>query len=252
MHMSQHEEELRLLRASLPDVSKETSYWIYGEWCGGNIQKGVALNQLPKMFVIFAIRENDKWLDMRELAHICWPSASIWNSMQFPHWEMDIDFNQPELAQNELVKLTEAVEAECPAGKHFGVSGIGEGVVWTHYDDGDMYTFKVKGTAHSVSKVKTLAAVDIEKVNSINEFADYAVTENRMEQGISILRAQNVDVTDPKNMGTFLRWLANDVFKEERDTILAADLNEKDVGRAISNKGRAWVMDKYMSSLETA
>ena len=26
---------------------------IYGEWCGGNIQKGVAINGLNKMFVIF-------------------------------------------------------------------------------------------------------------------------------------------------------------------------------------------------------
>ena len=35
-----------------PEVVK-----IYGEWCGGNIQKGIALNGLDKMFVIFAIRQ---------------------------------------------------------------------------------------------------------------------------------------------------------------------------------------------------
>src|SRR3990170_1416693 len=28
---------------------------MFGEWCGGGIQKGVALNQLLKMFVIFGI-----------------------------------------------------------------------------------------------------------------------------------------------------------------------------------------------------
>jgi hypothetical protein len=34
---------------------------IYGEWCGGNIQKNVALNALEKMFVIFdAFLNNDK------------------------------------------------------------------------------------------------------------------------------------------------------------------------------------------------
>lgn len=37
---------------------------VYGEWCGGNIQSGVALNQLAKMFVIFAVKlinqENDE------------------------------------------------------------------------------------------------------------------------------------------------------------------------------------------------
>lgn len=40
---------------------------IYGEWCGGNIQKGVGLSHLPKMFVIFAVRfsedaESTKWV----------------------------------------------------------------------------------------------------------------------------------------------------------------------------------------------
>jgi hypothetical protein len=29
---------------------------IYGEWCGDSIQKGIALNQLPKMFVVFGIK----------------------------------------------------------------------------------------------------------------------------------------------------------------------------------------------------
>ena len=29
---------------------------LYGEWCGGNIQKGVALCDLPKMFVIFGLK----------------------------------------------------------------------------------------------------------------------------------------------------------------------------------------------------
>jgi len=28
---------------------------IFGEWCGGNIQKGVAISGLPKMFVVFGI-----------------------------------------------------------------------------------------------------------------------------------------------------------------------------------------------------
>ncbi len=37
---------------------------IYGEWCGGGIQKGVAINGLPKMFVIFGLRIDDIWYDV--------------------------------------------------------------------------------------------------------------------------------------------------------------------------------------------
>ena len=43
----------------------------------------------------------------------------------------------------------------------------------------------MKGTKHSVSKVKTLAPVNVEKLNSIQEFVDYSVTRVRFEQGLS-------------------------------------------------------------------
>lgn len=36
-------------------TNKAEKVVIFGEWCGGSIQKGVALNQIPKMFVIFNI-----------------------------------------------------------------------------------------------------------------------------------------------------------------------------------------------------
>lgn len=41
----------------------------------------------------------------------------------------------------------------------------------------------MKGEKHSASKVKTLAAVDPERLVNITEFVEYAVTENRLEQG---------------------------------------------------------------------
>ena len=57
-----------------------------------------------------------------------------------------IDFNNPEKAQNELIKIMEEVEAECPIGKAFGVSGTGEGVVISHLtEDGSLIQAKVKG-----------------------------------------------------------------------------------------------------------
>lgn len=33
---------------------------IYGEWCGQGIQKGVAINALPRMFVVFAGQVDDR------------------------------------------------------------------------------------------------------------------------------------------------------------------------------------------------
>lgn len=119
---------------------------IYGEWCGGNIQKGVAINGLPKMFVIFAIKKiydlipdedgkvNSEWINYNEWKDIHLNSNNIYNIYQFPTYDIEIDFNNPEDSQNILVKLTEEVEKECPVGKYFGKISIGEGIVWTPTD----------------------------------------------------------------------------------------------------------------------
>jgi len=90
---------------------------IYGEWCGEGIQKSVAVSQLPKMFVIFAVRIDGIYQDMEKFKHLKIEDEGIYNIMQFPYWDIDIDFNYPELAQNKLVDITMEIEKECPVGK---------------------------------------------------------------------------------------------------------------------------------------
>ena len=60
---------------------------IFGEWCGGNIQKGVAINGLPKMFVIFDIKRsyetieqgNNIYADNEEIYLLRHPFDNIFN-----------------------------------------------------------------------------------------------------------------------------------------------------------------------------
>lgn len=215
---------------------------IFGEWCGKSIQKGVAISQLDKMFVIFAIRVNDVWLDMECEYKVSDPANRIFNIMDFPTYQCMIDFNRPEDIQNTLITHTEAVEQECPVGKHFGVSGVGEGVVWQSIDPmywSPKFTFKVKGEKHSASKVKTLAAVDVEKLESLRELIDSVVSENRLNQGIDYLKEQGLEPID-KNTGIFLKWVVSDVIKEEKDTIDASGLDPKSVNAAASKAAREW------------
>ncbi|CAF0790381.1 unnamed protein product [Rotaria sordida] len=240
---------------------------IFGEWCGGNIQKNVAICGLTKMFVIFKIRiigdqiktmededqiktmegedeiqvdKNSFWIDPKDWSNIKWHKKSIYNIYDFPTFEIDIDFNSPRLSQNKLVEITEEVERQCPIGTYFNKVGIGEGVVWTEWTltHGDL-TFKVKGEQHSVSKVKTLAPVDTEKLANIQEFIDYACTENRMYQGLDYLREQQLTI-EMKNIGTFLKWLLNDIIKEEKDTMEKSNIDIKDFPRAMQNKAKIW------------
>lgn len=213
---------------------------VYGEWCGGNIQKGVAINGLPKMFVIFGIKADDNWLDLPLYLHD--NQNNIYNVNQFKTYEIDIDFNNPELVQNKIIEMTIAVEECCPVGKYFNKEGVGEGIVFTCTTNQDL-KFKSKGEKHSVTKVKKLNPIDTEVMNSINEFVESAVTENRLEQGITFFNENNIEV-DAKNTGQFLSWVVRDVLKEENDTIVNNNLDEKKVKNAIVTKARIWFLNK--------
>lgn len=212
---------------------------VYGEWCGGNIQNGVAINGLNKMFVIFGIKVDDVWVELPSYMYD--NENGIYNILQFPTYEVDIDFNNPELIQNKLIELTIAVEEQCPVGLHFGKEGIGEGIVFTCTTDQDL-KFKSKGEKHSTSKVKTLNTVDVEVMNSINEFATMAVSENRLNQGISYFKENNIEII-PQNTGVFLKWISTDIIKEESDTLVASGLDVKKVMGAVSTKARIWYLN---------
>jgi|688.fasta_scaffold92784_3 hypothetical protein len=227
------------------DTTKNTIS-IYGEWCGGNIQKGVAICNLPKSFFIFGVKVTPHhiegvekqpsayWVDYTDLKN---NEAKIYNIDDFETYSLDIDFNMPELIQNKLGELTLAVEEECPVGKAFGFSGIGEGIVWSCELKGNIHRFKVKGEQHSSSKVKKLASVDTEKITSIKEFVDYAVTESRFNQAIEKIFPNNEPV-DVKKLGEVIKWVVNDIIKEETDTLVQNNLEPKDIGKYVSNKVR--------------
>ena len=223
---------------------------VYGEWFGSNIQKGVAVSGLPHTFGIFAVKVDNEWEIMdgelnnrvinRDLKD---HSINIYNMVNdFPIYKIDIDFNNPELAQNKLIELTEAVEAECPVGKYFGNTGVGEGIVWETQWNGQRINFKVKGEKHSSSKVKTLAAVDTEQLETLREVVEYVATENRLKQAISEFTTNSGREPSVQDMGDLIRWVVNDSHKEELDTILKAGIMVKQFNSALSKVAREWFL----------
>lgn len=165
----------------------------------------------------------------------------IFNVKDFPTWTKIIDFSDPSTVQNDLVNLTLEVENECPVGKYFGINGVGEGIVWSYCNDNnELLQFKVKGDKYSTSRVKKLASVDPEKMKNINEFVDYAVTENRLIQGIDEVFTTNNIEPDMKFTGDFIKWVKKDVFKEEMDVMVKNNLEARDVVPAMSKKIVAW------------
>ena len=225
---------------------------IFGEWCGGNIQKGVAINGLSKRFVVFDIKYsyetdeqgNNTYTSNELIETIKSPEDNIFNIYDFPVYEVEVDFNNPAEVQNKIIELTLQVEDECPVGKHFGSIGVGEGIVFSYIDeDGSKSRFKSKGEKHSNSKVKVLASVDTDKLNSVKEFVEYAVTENRLNQGLEKVFGINgrLDIT---KMGEFINWVKGDVIKEELDTLTDNKLEPKDIISATSVKAKTWLLEK--------
>lgn len=246
---------------------------IYGEWCGQGVQKGVAISQLPKMFVIFGVAliskiadkdDNDinryRWFNPGDV-QTCFDSylfvdqsnVNIKCIYDYDTWELDIDFSNPEAQQNLLGRYTEVVEQRCPVGANHGIEGTGEGIVWKASSlidyDGDFYIddliFKVKGEKHSITRVKTLASVDIEKVNNVKQFADNVLTEARLNQGLQSLKEQGLEPV-VENTGAFLKWIGSDVIKEESDTMEGNGLDRKDVMPVINREARQWYMKQQL------
>jgi len=241
-HMVKYEDIIRRIFSQIPGNGEMLT--LFGEWCGAGIQRGVGITNEPKLFAVFAVRIGDNWGDVALVG--ARPEARIFNILQFGQWKREIDFARPELVQNELGKLTEAVEAECPAAKSFGHSGIGEGIVWMPVD-GDMrsrYWFKVKGEKHSASKVRTLAAVDTEQYRLRDELVSTLVTENRMEQGLALHVSEFGHAVEMKSISHFLRWVFNDIAKEDADTIVASGFEIKDLGKPISDIAKRFYLGK--------
>ncbi len=220
---------------------------LYGEWTGQGIQDTVAVSQVPKHWVLFKALVNGIYVDFRQLSHVFDHDSQIYNIYEIEPFTVDINFKRPELCIPTIEQLTLDVEKECPWTKQmFGISGIGEGIVWTsdeRPDDSELF-FKTKGDKHSKSKVKKVATVDIERVTSINNLVDLILTNGRLEQGIDVLVNQQKLSIDPTNMGAYMKWIANDIIKEETDTIVGNGFVWTDVVKVINTRAREFFFAK--------
>lgn len=229
---------------------------IYGEWCGGNIQKGVGICNLPKSFFIFGVKVSPHTSSEEELKanpafwipshYLSSPEDNIYNIEDFPTYSIDIDFNMPQLVQNQLSELTIAVEEECPVAKAFGFSGIGEGIVWTAEFKGNVHRFKCKGEKHAgKSKVTTLKPVDDEKLNKIINVVNQVTPSWRLEQMLSetfdLINGGEIDI---KQLGSYIKAVINDIIKEETLLLSENGLEPKDIGKYVSETSRQYFFQR--------
>lgn len=231
---------------------------VYGEWCGGNIQKNSCASGLDKRFVIFQYfkvssiepSEDDEsyWLETKTTEdYIDNKESNIFNVMNSKYWEIDIDFNNPAIAQNQLAELVEKeIEPNSPIGCYMGKEdNIGEGVVVQFMLNDILKRYKVKGEKHSSTKVKTLKVIDTKRELEKIEFANYCCKPFRLEQAYQLtFDTLNGGKGDIKKTGDFIRNVISDCMKEETDIIIEKNLEWKQVNGMISKIARTWLIEQ--------
>lgn len=243
---------------------------VFGEWAGPGIQNGVACCNIPeKSFFPFMIRDN-KSLDDDEIeedylqtmaSHCPEVIASCLggdvehlaksNVYVLPWYgpEFEINFLDSTDCQrivDEINDLVAEVEREDPFIKEtFGVSGIGEGLVFYPEHGFSRLAFKAKGEKHQVKKTKSKAPVeiDVEVFGKVRDFADAFVTPARLEQIAGEVCGEVLDF-NPKLTGKFIGAVCKDVEKESVDELIASGLPWREVSHAVSARAREWWLMK--------
>jgi len=242
---------------------------LHGEWAGPGIQKGTACQMLKsKKFFIFAIElcseersDGGDWsqrtliTDPHEIGRMLfgWDHPDV----QIIPWHGEprtVDLSDPDAVTRfaqDMNELVDVVESSDPYLKQaFGVDGIGEGVVMYPIPEESSMSprerwrrlaFKAKGEKHRVKKAPRAVEVDPEEIKSIAAFVETFVTQQRCEQGLTvIMKGEHPDI---KRIGEFIGWMSKDVEKESRVELEASGLTWKQVSSAVGAAARGWYMN---------
>jgi hypothetical protein len=220
---------------------------VFGEFAGHGIQDVVAVNGVPRFWSIFGVQYfnngKEQWLSLDDIRGIHVIEQKVFNVMQFETFSVDVDFSSKDAVISDdvvakLVSFTLEVEECCPVGKYFGVTGLGEGIVWSTNDRSVI--FKTKGNKHRKTSELLLNEVggDPERV-----FARTLVPHGRLQQGLEYMREMN-HALDLENASIFLQWIQGDIEKEDRDLIEQSEFAKGDkfelLQKAITTRASIW------------
>lgn len=214
----------------------------YGEWVGRGIMKGAACCQIPeRVFVYFATLDT-KYGENGIAPYAVYPGVDIVDAAMKLEATQVLDLTD-EIACQEFVNradtLTAKVEAECPWTKeHFGISGVGEGLVWNVWVEGRTdrsLWFKTKGVKHREVKRTKKPGIDPEVFDSCRALALAYATDVRFEK-----IADTFGAFEKKNIGGFIKAVISDVMSESVAEREAAGLPDKQVGKVLGAVAAEW------------
>lgn len=216
---------------------------VFGEWAGKGINQGAAICNLPGKF-FFTIetyvldQESNFLTGPYQAFNLPVKNTSldkkIYHTVNFELYLLSVDMqslDSYEVFKESVNSLTLQVENCCPIASDLGIDGIGEGIVWT--SQCGRFRFKSKGPKHSTVDRKVKPSADPEFGIRVNALISAVVTEARIQQAISEV-SQGEPTT--KDIGDLIKWVVNDVIKEDSDTISAFGFETKDFTKAAGSK----------------
>lgn len=254
-------EEIILSIRKSRKIGDDHSLTLFGELAGPGIQKGTAINKVPeKQWALFAVKvapegdpEKSFYIDAVPNLDHEYAENNIYSLLDGKLWYATVDF-QDEVSKEKAVKFFDEcvaeVEKQCPWSAQFGAEGIGEGIVWVpvgkFWGWSDLF-FKTKGEKHKVASSKSKkTSLDPEVLKGIEDFLEFSLTENRLNQGLDHLREKGLDI-EMRNMGDFLKWVGQDVQRECRLELEDNKLEWKQASKALNERARKFFQQKVMN-----
>lgn len=221
--------------------SDERIPMLHGELVGKGINKGAGICTIEgRYFVMFNTSLNS---DVREyLNTIPNTNDKLINVEDAGIFICTISMNNIQETKEYLETLTLQVEQECPFTKQvFGISGIGEGIVWKPMDSelakNTNLWFKTKGEKHSnnANNHKPKIILSSEELETIDDLVITLLPDWRLEQFLP-------DELSDENYHGYLKDIFIDINKEESDLLDLDKPVRKELNRKLSQRIRSFYL----------
>jgi hypothetical protein len=228
---------------------------IAGEWIGEKIQKGVAIAQLSKRFVIISTKINGSWVTDTDYSDVEAPDHEIYNVCRGGVYHSTLFPEDPQRTMKELEPLADKIAARDPFAESFGVIGEGEGLVWKlvpYIHDSSLW-FKTKGgkfkPTFTPAPKKSAGDNEGQQHEAAAAVAKAWTSEQRLAQGIEYLREKGIK-RDMKGIGVFLRWMQTDILIEEKRYIVENEISESILRMEIIAIAKPWYLARLISGTD--
>jgi len=221
------------------------------EWAGGNIQRGNAAcsgtDKGAYIFDYFRVINNDTDETQYKSTHglIIPKDKSIYLMSSFGTYSIVLNLNYPKECEIALKDLALQVEEHSPIAEYFNKpDNVGEGVYLTCFVNDTLLRLKTKGDKHGgrpkVPKTPKVPLTD-EQLIAIDKLANLVTPEWRLNQAIT-----ETNATETKHVGEVIKWMMQDIAKEEQPTIISSGIELKKAQKAIIQI----IKDYYFDSIK--